>query len=68
MSIVMSYGGGKQTVAMVTLVLEGKLQKPDVIVMADTGREVQTTFEYLNRVVQPALKAIGLQVEIAGHE
>ena len=68
MSIVMSYGGGKQTVAMVTLVLEGKLQKPDVIVMADTGREVQTTFEYLNRIVQPALKAIGLQVEIAGHE
>ena len=68
MSIVMSYGGGKQTVAMVTLVLEGKLQKPDVIVMADTGREVQTTFEYLNRVVQPALKAIGLRVEIASHE
>ena len=68
MSIVMSYGGGKQTVAMVTLVLEGKLQKPDVIVMADTGREVQTTFEYLNSIVQPALKAIGLQVEIAGHE
>jgi len=68
MSIVMSYGGGKQTVAMVTLVLEGKLPKPDVIVMADTGREVQTTFEYLNQVVQPALKAIGLQVEIAGHE
>jgi hypothetical protein len=64
----MSYGGGKQTVAMVTLVLEGKLQKPDVIVMADTGREVQTTFEYLNSIVQPALKAIGLQVEIAGHE
>ncbi len=66
--IVMSYGGGKQTVAMVTLVLEGKLQKPDVIVMADTGREVQTTFEYLNSIVQPALKAIGLHVEIAGHE
>jgi len=68
MTTVMSYGGGKQTVAMVTLVLEGKLPKPDVIVMADTGREVQTTFEYLNQVVQPALKSIGLQVEIAGHE
>lgn len=68
MTITMSYGGGKQTVAMITLVLEGKLPKPDVIVMADTGREVQTTFEYLNRRVQPALKAIGLQVEIAGHE
>ncbi len=68
MTIVMSYGGGKQTVAMVTLVLEGKLPKPDLIVFADTGREVQTTFEYLNQVVQPALKKIGLQVEICGHE
>jgi hypothetical protein len=38
------------------------------IVMADTGREVATTFEYLNGIVQPALKQIGLQVEIAGHE
>ena len=68
MTITMSYGGGKQTVAMITLVLEGKLPKPDFIVMADTSREVVTTFEYLNRVVQPALKAIGLQVEIASHD
>ena len=66
--ITMSYGGGKQTVAMITLVLEGKLPRPDLIVMADTGREVKTTFEYLDRVVQPALREVGLRVEIAGHE
>lgn len=66
--ITMSYGGGKQTVAIITLILAGELPKPDVIVMADTGREVATTFEYLNQVVQPALRKIGLQVEIAGHE
>ena len=66
--ITMSYGGGKQTVAIITMILEGKLPKPDLIVMADTGREVKTTFDYLNRVVQPALKEIGLRVEIAGHE
>ncbi len=53
--IVMSYGGGKQTVAMVTLVLEGKLPKPDLIVFADTSREVKTTWDYLEQVVQPAL-------------
>ena len=66
--LTMSYGGGKQTVAIITFILQGKLPKPDLIVMADTAREVVTTFEYLNRVVQPALKEIGLQVEIAGHE
>ncbi len=39
MTITMSYGGGKQTVAIVTLILEGKLPKPDFMVIADTGRE-----------------------------
>lgn len=66
--ITMSYGGGKQTVAMVTLVLEGKLPKPDLIVMADTGREVKTTWEYLDAVVRPALKQVGMTVEIAQHD
>jgi len=66
--ITLSYGGGKQTIAIVTLILEGKLPKPDVIVFADTSREVATTHEYLNKIVQPALKKIGLQVEICGHE
>lgn len=66
--VTFSYGGGVQTIAIITLILEKKLPKPDIIVMADTGREVQTTFQYLNTIVQPAMKAIGLCVEIAGHE
>lgn len=66
--VTFSYGGGVQTVAIITLILEKKLPKPDIIVMADTGREVQTTFQYLNAIVQPAMEAIGLRVEIAGHE
>ena len=66
--ITLSYGGGKQTIAIVTMILEGKLPRPDMIVMADTAREVRTTFEYMNQVVQPALAEIGLRVEIAGHE
>jgi hypothetical protein len=66
--ITLSYGGGKQTVAIITLILEGKLPRPDLIVMADTNREVSTTFDYLEAIIQPALKEIGLQVEIAPHE
>ena len=64
---VLSYGGGVQTVAMVALVLQGKLPKPDMIVIADTGREKQSTWDYLEEVVQPALQRQGMRVEIAPH-
>ena len=50
------------------MILDGQLPKPDLIVMADTSREVSTTFEYMEQVVQPALKKIGMRVEIAGHD
>jgi len=64
---VLSYGGGVQTVAMCVLVLKGKLPRPDIIVMADTGREKTSTFDYLDEIVQPALEREGMQVEIAPH-
>jgi len=65
--IALSYGGGKQTISIVTLALAGKLPMPDVFVMADTGREVQTTFDYLETHVQPALAKVGRHVEIVSH-
>lgn len=68
MTTVWSYGGGTQTAAIAVLILQGKLPKPDLIVMADTGREIETTWAYLRDVVQPALDAIGLTVEIVPHE
>lgn len=64
---VFSYGGGVQTVAMVALVLQGKLPRPDIIVAADTGREKASTWDYLDKVVQPALERAGMRVEIAPH-
>lgn len=45
---VLSYGGGVQTVAMVALVLQGRLPRPDMIVIADTSREKQSTWDYRN--------------------
>lgn len=65
---VLSYGGGRQTVALCLLILQGRVERPDRIVMADTGRENPMTFDYLRRHVQPALEQAGLCVEIAGHE
>lgn len=63
----LSYGGGVQSVAMVLLVANGKLPKPDAIVMADTGREKTSTWEYLEQYIQPLLAGKGMKVEIAPH-
>lgn len=64
---IMSYGGGRQTVAMIVLVAKGILPKPARIITADTSREVGTTWAYLNEHVQPYLEKIGMRVEIAPH-
>lgn len=64
---VLSYGGGVNTAAMVVLVGEGKLPRPDFIVMADTGREAAATWDYLTEVIQPYLQQVGLSVQIAPH-
>lgn len=67
MTTVLGYGGGTQTVGMCLLVGKGVLPKPDRIVMADTGREVRSTFRYLDRYARPYLAGLGLDVEVAAH-
>jgi hypothetical protein len=62
---VWSYGGGTQTAAIAALVISGILPRPDLIVMADTGREKTATWDYLEQVIQPALEAVNLKVDIA---
>jgi len=49
------YGGGVQSCAIAALVVQGKLPAPDIAVIADTGREKQSTWDYLSEIVQPAL-------------
>lgn len=64
---VLSYGGGINTAAMCALVVEGKLPRPDHLVIADTGREATATWDYLSEVMQPYLATVGLHVDIAPH-
>lgn len=66
-AIIQSYGGGVQSAAIAVLVVQGKLPRPERIVMADTGREAPETWDYLREHVQPFLGTVGLQVEIAPH-
>lgn len=67
MTIAWSYGGGVQTAALAVLIKEGKVARPDITVIADTGRERKTTWDYLHNVIQPYLAPAGITVEIAPH-
>lgn len=66
--IVQSYGGGTQSIAIGLLVIEGKLPRPDLIVMADTGLETTETWEYLAKIMLPLFYEHGLSFHIAGHD
>jgi hypothetical protein len=62
---ILNYGGGWQTTGMLVLIEQGKLPRPDRIVIADTGREKKTTWRYLEGTARPRMQAIGLDIEIA---
>ena len=61
MKKIWSYGGGKQSAAIAALILQDRLPKPDLIVMADTGRERSSTWRYLDGVIGPSLDQVGLE-------
>jgi hypothetical protein len=38
---VLSYGGGIQTVTLLRLAIEGKIERPDLVIFADTQRDAE---------------------------
>lgn len=60
---VWSCGGGVQSTAIAVLICQGRLPKPDVAVMVDTGRENSGTWAYLDRYTRPALREAGVTLE-----
>lgn len=61
-------GGGMQSAAIAALIVTGKLPLPDIAVIADTGRERSSTWDYLNTVTGPALEAVGVTVHRVAKE
>lgn len=53
-------GGGTQSAAIAALIVTGELPKPDLAVIADTGREKSSTWDYLDRYIAPALASVGV--------
>lgn len=60
---VWSFGGGTQSCAIAALIIQGKLPKPDIAVIADTGYETGATWEYKEKVIDPAMDKIGIKIE-----
>lgn len=65
---VFSSGGGTQSACISALIVQGRLPKPDFFVIADTGRERGTTWEYLEKVIRPAMESVGVEVHRIGPE
>jgi 3'-phosphoadenosine 5'-phosphosulfate sulfotransferase (PAPS reductase)/FAD synthetase len=61
-SEVWSCGGGTQSVAIAALICQGRLPKPDVSVIADTGYEKQSTWDYYESVLKPNLSKVGVDL------
>ena len=59
---IFSHGGGTQSAAITALIVQGKLPKPDFVCIVDTERERQSTWDYLDAVIRPALLSVGLEV------
>lgn len=55
-------GGGTQSTAIAALIVQGKLPKPDIAVIADTEYERSSTWDYLDNVVGPALQSVGVEL------
>jgi len=62
MTEIFSNGGGTQSAAISALIVQGRLPKPDLVVICDTGREKSSTWDYLDAVIRPALRGVGLEV------
>lgn len=59
---VFSSGGGTQSCAIAALIIQGRLPKPDVAVIVDTGRERGSTWKYLDSCVRDGLRSVGVEM------
>lgn len=59
---IFSHGGGTQSAAITALIVQGRLPKPDFVCIVDTERERGTTWDYLDAVIRPALRSVGIEV------
>lgn len=57
-----SCGGGVQSAAIAVLICKGELPKPNLAVIADTEREISTTWDYYEKALKPNLASVGVDL------
>lgn len=55
---VLSLGGGTQSTAMLLMIAEGSLPKPDLVIFADTGSEMPYTIDHIENVCKPFIRDV----------
>jgi hypothetical protein len=63
---ILSFGGGIQTVALAMMCINGDYPMPDHLIFADTGWEVEGTYEYLSWFI-PIMESAGMKVHVVKH-
>jgi len=61
---ILSSGGGTQSCANICLIHQGKLPKPDLIVMIDTEREITEAIDYQHKYMIPLCEDMGVDYHI----
>lgn len=61
MKQILSFGGGVQTFGMLCLIKLERLEKPDLVVFADTQGEKDATYKHMEEVAKPLCKELGLE-------
>lgn len=64
MTEVWSCGGGTQSGAIAVLIAQGRLPKPDIALMVDTGRERSSTWPFVDQFIRPQLAKVGCPLNI----
>lgn len=59
-----SCGGGRQSAGIAAMIVQGRLPKPDHVVMAALEWEKRTTWDYMKAYIRPAMRAIGIPFTI----
>ena len=57
-----SSGGGTQSCCIAVMIANGELQKPDLCLIADTGYEASSTWEYMDKYITPMLADVGVDL------
>jgi len=62
---VLSLGGGVQSSAMIYMVEDGLIEKPDLVIFSDTGSEKPETIELIKNQLEPLLNKLGIEFRMA---